>query len=197
MTAEVVVRGRLPGSSAVVEVEVRHGLITGIQDIPAGGASVDWISPGLIDLQVNGFDGHDVNADPADPVAVSRLTYRLFAEGVTTYLPTIITASHGAVAQRLSAIGEARRLDPVVAGAVPYVHLEGPHISAEDGPRGVHDTDQIRPPSIEEFDDWQSRSGGLVGMLTMSGLGGIHPGAGRTRCARGNRAHPRHRCPDR
>lgn len=168
MTADVILRGRLPGGSASVEVRVRGEWVVGIEEIPAGEIATDWISPGLIDLQVNGFDGHDVNADPADPAAVSALTYRLFADGVTTYLPTIVTASHEAVAQRLRAIAEARRLDPVVTGAVPYAHLEGPHISAQDGPRGVHDADQIRPPSIEEFDEWQAGSGGLVGMVTMS-----------------------------
>lgn len=168
MSTEVIVRGRLPDSSASVEVHVRDRVVVGIRQLPSGEAPLDWISPGLIDLQVNGFDGHDVNADPADPVAVGRLTYRLFAEGVTTYLPTIVTASHEAVADRLQAIAHARELDPAVAGAIPYVHLEGPHISSEDGPRGVHDAAQIRPPSIDEFDDWQERSAGLVGMVTMS-----------------------------
>lgn len=150
-------------------------MIVAIDEIRTDETSVDCISAGLIDLQVNGFDGHDINADPADPVAVGKLTYRLFAEGVTTYLPTIVTASHEAVAQRLQAIGQARQADRVMAGAIPYVHLEGPHISSEDGPRGVHDLDQIRPPSIDEFDDWQYCSGGLVGMVTMSPH---YPGSG-------------------
>lgn len=162
------VRGQLPGSSRSVQVRVRGEVIVEIDELPTDEPSTGWISPGLIDLQVNGFDGYDINADPADPAAVGALTYRLFAEGVTTYVPTIVTSSHETVARRLLAIVEARRVDPVVAGAIGYAHLEGPHISSEDGPRGVHDADQIRPPSIEEFDDWQSRSGGLVGMVTMS-----------------------------
>jgi N-acetylglucosamine-6-phosphate deacetylase len=168
LTAEMTVRGRLPGSSTSVRVRVRGDVIVGIDEMAGGEEPVDWISPGLIDLQVNGFDGHDVNADPADPTAVGGLTYRLFAEGVTTFVPTIVTASHETVLERLRAIVEARKLDPVVARAIPYAHLEGPHISPEDGPRGVHDADQIRPPSIDEFDDWQSNSGGLIGMVTVS-----------------------------
>jgi N-acetylglucosamine-6-phosphate deacetylase len=57
-----------------------------------------------------------------------------------------------------------------VADAVPYVHVEGPSISPTEGFRGAHPADQVRPPSLAEFDRWQNASGGLVGMVILSPL---------------------------
>jgi N-acetylglucosamine-6-phosphate deacetylase len=68
----------------------------------------------------------------------------------------------------LRAIVEARRASKFVADAVPYVHVEGPYISEEDGFRGAHPKDHVRPPDIAEFYRWQEASGGLVGMITLS-----------------------------
>lgn len=170
-----VVAGLDPGTGRVLEVGLADGVITALHTVdgdPAG--DIDWIAPGLVDLQVNGFVGHDVNADPADPAHVIGLVHSLFGEGVTTLAPTVITGSHRQIAERLAAVAAARAADPLVAGAVCFVHLEGPHLSPEEGPRGAHDVDQIRPPSIEEFDDWQRACGGLIGMVTMSPH---HPGS--------------------
>ncbi len=51
---------------------------------------------------------------------------------------------------------------------IPGVHVEGPHLSPEDGPRGAHPREHIRPPSIAEFDRWQQASGDLVKLVTLS-----------------------------
>jgi N-acetylglucosamine-6-phosphate deacetylase len=55
-----------------------------------------------------------------------------------------------------------------VADAVPYVHVEGPHISEVDGFRGAHPREHVRPADLAEFYRWQEASGGLVGMITLS-----------------------------
>lgn len=51
---------------------------------------------------------------------------------------------------------------------VPGIHVEGPSISDNDGPRGAHPLAHVRPPSIEEFDRWQQASGNLVSMVTLA-----------------------------
>ncbi|MFJ5306798.1 N-acetylglucosamine-6-phosphate deacetylase [Streptomyces sp. NPDC088350] len=127
-----------------------------------------WLAPGLVDLQINGFGGYDLNAEDTAPQTVIELTRALYRHGVTTFVPTLVTASHDRIAHALDVIATARRFDPLVRYSIPYAHLEGPHISTHDGPRGVHDAAQIRPPSIEEFYRWQKSSGGLVGMVTLS-----------------------------
>jgi N-acetylglucosamine-6-phosphate deacetylase len=63
--------------------------------------------------------------------------------GVTTYLPTIITALEEEIIEHLRAVAEASRREQFVADAIPYVHVEGPSISDMDGPRGAHRRDCV------------------------------------------------------
>jgi len=158
--------GRNPQDGRPIEVIVDDGRVQAI--VPGRGDQEAWLSPGLIDLQVNGYGGDDVNADGVDPDVIQSLTKKMIATGVTTYLPTIITASEEKITAALRAIAEARRHGKLVADAVPYVHVEGPSISPTDGYRGAHAREHIRPPSLAEIARWQQASGGLVGMVTVS-----------------------------
>jgi N-acetylglucosamine-6-phosphate deacetylase len=127
-----------------------------------------WLAAGLIDLQVNGYGGCDLNADTIDTDVVISLVQRLAATGVTTFAPTIITAPEEKIVRALRVIAQARDASSLAAHAIPFVHVEGPFISPEDGARGAHRRDDIRPPSIAEFERWQAACGGLVGMVTFS-----------------------------
>ncbi len=49
-------------------------------------------TPGLVDLQVNGFAGLDFNSGVVTAEALDRALEAMLATGVTTCLPTIITA---------------------------------------------------------------------------------------------------------
>ncbi len=150
----------------MLEIAIADGRIASI----APGRSDDgsWLSPGFIDLQVNGYSGSDLNSGNVNPSDVIALTRKLLATGVTTFLPTIITASEENIVAALRAIAEARQISPSVAHVIPFVHVEGPHISPADGPRGAHPREHVRQPSIAEFERWQAASGGLVGMVTIS-----------------------------
>jgi N-acetylglucosamine-6-phosphate deacetylase len=160
------ITGRDPQSGRPLAVTVQDGLILEIQD---GRRDEDaWLSPGLVDLQVNGYGGDDANLERPDPDAIISLTKKMIATGVTTYLPTIITAAEVKITAGLRAIAEARQRSKFVADAVPYIHVEGPSISPSEGFRGAHPAEQVRPPSLAEFDRWQDASGGLVGMVTLS-----------------------------
>ena len=160
------ITGRDPGSGRSIAVIVEDGCIALIED-----SDVDtdlYLSPGLVDLQVNGFAGFDVNGEDTSTEMVIGLVHALLARGVTTFLPTIITAPESQICQRLKAVAEARRLHPDAAACIPFVHVEGPHISPLNGYRGAHSVDGVRPPSIAEFERWQDASGDAVGMVTLS-----------------------------
>ncbi len=88
--------------------------------------------------------------------------------GVTTFLPTLITAPEARIVAALRTIREACAQHPDVAAMVAGIHVEGPHIAPEDGPRGAHPAADVRPPSIAEFDRWQVAAGGLVKLVTLS-----------------------------
>jgi N-acetylglucosamine-6-phosphate deacetylase len=140
-----------------------------IQSVTAGVVDeAAWLSPGFIDLQVNGYRGCDLNSDELDPGTVMELVKHMAESGVTTFLPTLISAPEEKLIRALHAIAKARSESTRAAYAIPFVHVEGPFISPDDGARGAHPADAIRLPSIAEFERWQSASGGSVGMVTLS-----------------------------
>ncbi|HTB97058.1 MAG TPA: amidohydrolase family protein [Terracidiphilus sp.] len=163
---ETTLRGKDPGTGKTIEVRCREGRVIAIEE--ADSQETGWLIPGLIDLQVNGYRGDDFNSDTLDIDAIQRLARNLLAEGVTTFLPTLVTASEEKILHNLRVIGAARQHDPLLRHMIPYVHIEGPHIAAEDGPRGAHSVEHIRPPDLNEFKRWQAASGNLVGMVTLS-----------------------------
>jgi N-acetylglucosamine-6-phosphate deacetylase len=160
------IKGRDPASGEVIEVFVENGAIQSI--VPSSDSEDLWLSPGFIDLQVNGYDGCDLNAESITPDVVIALTHKLIATGVTTFLPTLITAGEDRIIAALRAIVEARSISPLARHVIPCVHIEGPHISPADGPRGAHSRSHVRPPEIGEFERWQEASGSRVGMVTLS-----------------------------
>lgn len=159
-------RGRL-ADDRTVEVTVTGVLITEVREV-AEAPDDPWLAPGFIDLQVNGFGGFDVNGDQVSQASVTGMVRALAAVGTTTFVPTVITASEAAICHSVATIAAARAADPATAAAIPMIHVEGPSLSDQDGPRGVHPLDQIRPPDIAEFDRWQRAAQGLIGMVTLS-----------------------------
>jgi len=157
------VTGRDPATGRTLCVTVEGDVIADVRQGPDPGDDL-WLAPGLVDLQVNGFAGHDVNAADVTPRTIADLVRALWRVGVTTLLPTVVTAAEDRITRAVRVIGEARDADPAIAHAIPYVHVEGPFLSGEDGPRGVHDPACIRSASIAEIGRW----GDLVGLVTVS-----------------------------
>lgn len=151
----------------VVRVTTAQGIITDVESIGSTSGDVPWVAPGLVDLQINGYLGYDFNGADLGSDGVRGLTEELRMRGVLTYIPTLVTAPEEELIERLAAIARART-DPAVAAAIPYVHIEGPFISDQEGPRGAHRAEFIRRPSVREVAEWQRAAGGLVGMITLS-----------------------------
>jgi N-acetylglucosamine-6-phosphate deacetylase len=118
--------------------------------------------PGLFDLQVNGFGGVDFNSPAISRDDVSRVIQRLRETGVTRFLPTLITSSR----QRFSEC--ARTLLEVKEPALAGIHMEGPYISPEDGPRGTHPREHVGNASIEDFQRRQEAAQGRICLLTLA-----------------------------
>lgn len=158
--------GRDPRTGQCIRVLVEDGLIISIEESEE--ATDLWISPGLVDLQVNGYAGLDFNDEGIVPKTLIELVRAMLRIGVTCFAPTVITASEPMILRSLRAIAEARASDMLAAICIPFVHVEGPHISPIDGYRGAHPLEFVRPPSLGEFDRWQEACGGLVGLVTLS-----------------------------
>ena len=52
--------------------------------------------------------------------------------------------------------------------AIDGFHVEGPHISPDDGPRGAHPLRWVRPPDLDEFHRWQEVTGNQVRIVTLA-----------------------------
>ena len=102
------------------------------------------IAPGFIDLQVNGFAGHDAAAGPD---AIAALSDALPSTGVTAFLPTLISAPIEAGAAFAAAVGAASESQGArVLGA----HIEGPFINPSF--RGAHLSANLTHPTPERVD---------------------------------------------
>jgi N-acetylglucosamine-6-phosphate deacetylase len=105
----------------------------------------ELLAPGFIDLQVNGFGGHDA-AEGRD--AIDAISDALPATGVTAFLPTLISApvSVGADFAAAVAVAAADFRGARVLGA----HIEGPFINPSF--RGAHDRACLATPSSDQVE---------------------------------------------
>lgn len=126
-----------------------------------------WIAPGFIDLQVNGFAGADYNSPGTSLDSIAASIRAIASTGVTRFYPTVITGDPSRMQAALRNLVRASRELPH-GGAMQAFHMEGPHISREDGPRGVHPSQWVRPPDLEEFRRWQDATEGNVRLVTLS-----------------------------
>ena len=103
-------------------------------------------SPGLVDLQVNGFAGVDFNDAALTAQALDHALEAMLATGVTTCLPTLITGTPDDLAARFAALDRAvatSRLGPLMC---PGYHLEGPFLNPAPGFRGCHPFEAMIAP---------------------------------------------------
>lgn len=118
-------------------LRVRDGLV-----VETGVAPVDaWqvpglVTPGFVDLQVNGGGGVLVNTTPT-PDGIKTIAAAHRNTGTVAILPTVITDAPGVMEQAAKAV-LAMRDDPAIMG----LHIEGPHIAAAR--RGTHAATQVR-----------------------------------------------------
>ena len=144
-----------------------ESLITHVDPVLGGAQESVWIAPGFIDLQVNGFAGVDYNSPSAPLEEIGRSIRAMFSTGVTRFFPTVITGGPDDMLGALRNLARARESLPEGA-ALEAFHVEGPHISPEDGPRGAHPKRWVRPPHFNEFRRWQEAAQGNIRLVTLS-----------------------------
>ncbi len=152
-------------------LEFRGDHIASVRDAelpPAEADRLPWLAPGFIDVQCNGYGGQEFSSPDLTAEKVAAITERQAAFGVTQVCPTVTTASRETFLHALAAIAEACRRWPAVDHAVAGIHVEGPYISPEDGPRGAHPLMHCRPPDWDEFQQLQAAAEGRIRILTMA-----------------------------
>jgi N-acetylglucosamine-6-phosphate deacetylase len=153
-------------SGASVEISFERA-ITGYDELIRPLDNAPFLSPGWIDLQVNGFGGVDYNSPASTPEQIAHSIRAMFSTGVTRFFPTVITGSPENIAAALRNLANARESLPE-GEALEAFHLEGPYISPHDGPRGAHPARWVRPPDLDEFARFQEAANGNIRLVTLS-----------------------------
>ena len=118
--------------------------------------------PGLVDMQINGCFGVDFVA--ADPAGWAEVSARLPETGVTSFVPTFITAP---VPDLVAGLRRTAALPADLGGArVLGVHVEGPFLSPKR--HGAHDPALLRDPTPEAVDALIEAAPGLLRMHTLA-----------------------------
>ena len=131
----------LPDGVLMGHVSVDAGIIEAVDPDP----SVDparIITPGFIDVHVHGWGGHDAMGGHD---ALTGMAQALAARGVTSFLPTSVTATF----ERLTEFADSVRAwmpDAPADGAEPLgFNMEGPFLA--EAKKGAHPSDLLRHPA--------------------------------------------------
>lgn len=112
-----------------------------------------YLAPGWIDVQVNGGYGWDFTSEPG---SVWEVGARLPQQGVTAFLPTIVTSPVETVQEAQQILRQGP--PPDYRGAqLLGLHVEGPFLNPVK--RGAHNPDYLRLPSLEMVESWPLDAG--------------------------------------
>jgi N-acetylglucosamine-6-phosphate deacetylase len=150
----------------IVSIQGDAGTIPPQKTVTTLDATGCYILPGFVDVHVHGSAGQDVM--DATPAALATLANFFAQQGVTSFLPTTMTAPH---APTLAAVENVARVALTYAhggtgtGArILGIHLEGPYLSRKFP--GAQPIEYIRPPNLAEFR--QLLAAGPVKMITLA-----------------------------
>lgn len=162
------IKGILYFDEMPVSIDFANDYIVGINRLEKQDLDNDlYIAPGLIDIQINGYMGVDFSGPNLTVEDVEKATVALWAAGVTSYFPTIITSDIDRLKKNFAILAKARE-NPRIKQSIPGFHLEGPYISPFPGFRGAHLEKYIKKPDWEEFQEIQKAAGNGIKLITIA-----------------------------
>jgi N-acetylglucosamine-6-phosphate deacetylase len=169
-TTALHIRARHYATAHLLDLVCEHGRIAQLGSAGEGSAEVEagWVAPALFDLQINGCDGISFNSPRLCEEDIRHVVSVCRGHGIGAFCPTLITNSREALLHGFAVLRRACDSDADLAHALPALHLEGPYISPEDGPRGAHPLRHVRPPDWDEFCRFQGAAGGRIRLVTLA-----------------------------
>jgi N-acetylglucosamine-6-phosphate deacetylase len=170
-TDSILIRGALPDSAQIVDIVAANGRIRAVRRRGKGAPDIGGddaiIAPPLFDIQVNGAGGIDLQRSDLTVSHVAALNAYLVGRGVLRWIPTLVTDAPDALEHRCRVLAAAMA-DPALARHMPGIHLEGPHIAEDDGPRGAHPRAHVLPPDLRLFNRLYKAATGKIAYVTLA-----------------------------
>ena len=120
------------------------------------------VSAGLVDTHIHGYQSHDVMDNNFEGIKV--ISEGLLSCGVTSWLPTTLTAQAELLDQVCATIGE--HYQEVTGAKIRGIFLEGPFFTEKY--KGAQNPKYMGDPSIEKLDKWHALSKGLVNKIAIA-----------------------------
>ncbi|MBL1228674.1 N-acetylglucosamine-6-phosphate deacetylase [Enterococcus sp. BWB1-3] len=121
-----------------------------------------WIAPGLVDTHIHGFMGYDVMDNNFE--GIKKMSKGLLSCGVTSFLPTTLTADIDTLNEVAASIGS--RYQEVEGAKIQGIFFEGPFFTEEH--KGAQNPDYFSDPNIDVFNHWQKLSNGLIRKIALA-----------------------------
>ncbi|WP_208976026.1 N-acetylglucosamine-6-phosphate deacetylase [Pseudovibrio exalbescens] len=125
-------------------------------------------SLGLVDLQINGFAGVDMNSGNLDCGDIEKAMNAILATGVTTCLPTIISATPDKLLARFESLDRALSSSLLGNKMAPGYHLEGPFLSPVEGYAGMHPQEAMMPADYNLVETLESKLDRPILLITVA-----------------------------
>ncbi|GHU61777.1 N-acetylglucosamine-6-phosphate deacetylase [Clostridia bacterium] len=154
------------GSKTNGYLEVQNGKIVQYLTEKPDGEILDyrgkWIAPGLVDTHIHGFANHDVMDCDFD--GIKEISKALLSCGVTSFLPTTLTASVDKLNQVAEMIGE--HFQEVEGAKIQGIFFEGPFFTEQY--KGAQNPIYFLDPDLTVFEQWQKRAHGLIRKIAIA-----------------------------
>ena len=127
-----------------------------------------WIAPALVDVQINGYGGVDLQSDSIDLSRLLKLCAALHRDGCGFFFPTLITDEWPRMMRRLAFLKRLREEHPFTRGMIGGWHLEGPFLSDRPGFHGAHNPRFMQDPTPAHIEAVKAITGNDPVLITLA-----------------------------
>lgn len=120
------------------------------------------VAPGFVDTHIHGYNGYDVMDN--DVEGLNAISEGILSCGVTSYLPTTLTATTEELDAVCQTIGE--NADKITGAKIQGIFLEGPFFNEKY--KGAQNPKYMSDPSIEVLSNWQELAKGYVRKIAIA-----------------------------